>query len=246
MPQASDNVHPHELEKFERVAARWWDPEGEFRPLHEMNPLRLEFIEHAAGGLTGRTVVDVGCGGGVLAEGMAARGAHVTGIDLAPQSLEVARLHALESGANVSYRQCAAETLASEQPGGFDVVTCLEMLEHVPDPAAIVRACGELVRPGGTVVFSTLNRHPKAWVLAVVAAEYIAGLLPRGTHDYRQFIRPSELARWAREPGLTLTELTGVHYNPLTRSFSRSKDVRVNYLAAFRAQPSGPVDRHHQ
>ncbi|WP_440995938.1 bifunctional 2-polyprenyl-6-hydroxyphenol methylase/3-demethylubiquinol 3-O-methyltransferase UbiG [Arhodomonas sp. SL1] len=236
MSPSRENADPHELAKFDRSAPHWWDPEGEFRPLHEMNPLRLDFIEEVAGPLHGRRVLDVGCGGGLLAEGMARRGARVTGIDLGEQSLGIARLHAGESGLDIDYRHTSVEALAEELPGAFEVVTCLEMIEHVPDPASVVNACAGLVAPGGTVVFSTINRNAAAWLLAVVGAEYIAGLLPRGTHDYRQFVRPSELAAWARSAGLRPSAITGVRYNPLTRRFSRSDDTRVNYIAAFRAE----------
>jgi 2-polyprenyl-6-hydroxyphenyl methylase/3-demethylubiquinone-9 3-methyltransferase len=227
---ATANADPEELAKFERLAARWWDPHGEFKPLHDLNPLRLEFINDRAG-LKGKRVLDVGCGGGILAEGMAALGAEVTGIDLAEAPLEVARRHLKESGLHVHYRRIAAEALAREMPAAFDVVTCLEMLEHVPNPASIVAACAALVRPGGQVFFSTINRHPKAFLFAIVGAEYILGLLPRGTHEYMKFIRPAELAAMARRAGLNLKELTGIHYNPLTRRFRLGPGVEVNYLA---------------
>lgn len=228
----TSNVNPAEVEKFDAAAYRWWDPEGEFRPLHEINPLRLDYIEQRAG-LAGRRVVDVGCGGGLLAEGMAARGAQVLGIDMAPTALEVARLHALESGVDLEYRQETVENLAAEQAGTYDLVTCLEMLEHVPDPASVVAACARLVKPGGHVVFSTINRNPKAYLLAILGAEYVLRMLPKGTHDYAQFIRPSELAAWARRSGLALDDLTGIRYNPLSRTFSLARDIDVNYLAAF-------------
>ncbi len=227
---SSVNADPDELAKFERLAARWWDPHGEFRPLHELNPLRLAFINDRAG-LKGKRVLDVGCGGGLLAEGLAAAGAEVTGIDLAEAPLEVARLHLKESGLHVHYRRISAEALAHEMPGAFDVVTCLEMLEHVPDPASTVAACAALVRPGGQVFFSTINRHPKAFLFAIVGAEYLLGLLPRGTHEYLKFIRPSELEAMCRRAGLSLKELTGIHYNPLTGRFRLGPGVDVNYLA---------------
>jgi 2-polyprenyl-6-hydroxyphenyl methylase/3-demethylubiquinone-9 3-methyltransferase len=223
------NADPRELEKFSELAHRWWDPRAEFRPLHEINPLRLGHIEGLAG-LQGSRVLDVGCGGGILAEAMAARGARVTGIDLAEKPLGVAQLHLLESGLAVDYRLVAAETLAREAPGRFDVVTCMEMLEHVPDPGATVRACAELARPGGHVFFATINRNPKAYLLAVVGAEYMLRLLPRGTHDYSRFIKPSELAAMCRMAGLSVTDLTGMTYNPLTRAYALGRDTDVNYI----------------
>ncbi len=228
------NVDHAEIAKFEALASRWWDPESEFKPLHDINPLRLEYIERQAGGLAGKTVLDVGCGGGILAESMAARGAKVTGIDLGEAPLAVARLHALESGVDVDYRQVAAETLAETQPAAFDVVTCMEMLEHVPDPAATVAACARLVKPGGTVVFSTINRNPKSFLFAIIGAEYVLRLLPRGTHEYARFIRPSELDRWARHAGLDTVDVTGMSYNPFTRRYWLGHDVSVNYLLATR------------
>ncbi|RFA27750.1 bifunctional 3-demethylubiquinol 3-O-methyltransferase/2-polyprenyl-6-hydroxyphenol methylase [Alkalilimnicola ehrlichii] len=230
---SSPNVNLAEVEKFDSAASRWWDPEGEFRPLHDINPLRLDYIERR-GGLKGRRILDVGCGGGLLAEGMACRGADVLGIDMAPAALEVASLHALETGVDVEYRQQTVETLAEEMPGSFDSVTCLEMLEHVPDPASVIAACARLVKPGGEVFFSTLNRNPKAYLLAIVGAEYLLRLLPKGTHDYAHFIRPSELDAWARSAGLRLEDLTGISYNPLTRHYSLGRDIDVNYLAQFR------------
>lgn len=233
MPQA--NVNPAEVEKFDASASRWWDPEGEFKPLHEINPVRLDYITGRTGGLSGRTVVDVGCGGGLLAEAMAAQGARVTGVDMAGSALEVARLHALETGMELDYRQTTVEALAEEMPGRFDVVTCLEMLEHVPAPWSVVAACARLVRPGGDVIFSTINRNPKAYLFAIVGAEYALGLLPKGTHDYKQFIRPSELAGWARPSGLALMDERGLTYNPLTQQYRLDRDVSVNYLAHYRA-----------
>ena len=223
------NVDPKELAKFGDLAHRWWDPNSEFRPLHEINPLRLEWIDGHVG-LDGKRVLDIGCGGGILAEAMAARGAIVTGIDLSEKPLGVARLHLYESGLKVEYRQVAAEELAVEMPAAFDVVTCMEMLEHVPDPASTVRACAELVKPGGTVFFSTLNRNPKSYLFAVIGAEYFLNLLPRGTHDYARFIRPAELARYAREAGLQNEEIIGLHYNPFTKQFSLGPGSDVNYL----------------
>jgi 2-polyprenyl-6-hydroxyphenyl methylase/3-demethylubiquinone-9 3-methyltransferase len=228
------NADPSEIAKFEALAARWWDPQSEFRPLHLINPLRADWIEGLCGGLSGRVVLDVGCGGGILAEAMAQRGAQVTGIDLADKALRVAELHGLESGAQVRYLRSAAEDFAQAEPEAFDVVTCMEMLEHVPDPAAVIRACTRLVRPGGWVFFSTLNRNPKSFLFAIIGAEYVLRLLPRGTHDYGKFIRPSELAAWARAAGLTQQAMSGLTYNPITREYRlHPQDVSVNYLLAF-------------
>ena len=225
------NADPKELAKFSELAHKWWDPESEFRPLHQINPLRLEWIEQCAGSLDGRQVVDVGCGGGILSEAMARRGAQVLGVDLAERSLKVAQLHAMEAGLqNVQYREVAAEALAAEMPGRFDVVTCMEMIEHVPDPGAIVEACAKLVRPGGWVFLSTLNRNPKSYLFAVLAAEYVLKMLPKGTHDYAKFIKPSELVRWARLANLEPSELIGMSYNPLTQHYSLGKDTSVNYM----------------
>lgn len=233
------NFDPAEISKFDAAAPRWWDPDGEFRPLHDLNPARLDFIE-ARAGFAGRQVLDVGCGGGLLAEGMARRGARVTGIDLAPEALAVARLHALESDVEVDYRLEAVETLAGARPASFDLVTCLEMLEHVPDPAAIVESLARLVRPGGHVVCSTINRNARSFALAIVGAEYLLRLLPMGTHQYGRFIRPSELTRWARAAGLEVVDLAGLEYEPLGRRARVTGDVSVNYLAAFRRPaPSG-------
>jgi 2-polyprenyl-6-hydroxyphenyl methylase/3-demethylubiquinone-9 3-methyltransferase len=224
------NVDRAEIAKFEALAQRWWDPGSEFKPLHDINPLRLKFINDRVG-LKGKRVLDVGCGGGILSEGMADLGADVTGIDLGEAPLAVARLHLKESGQKVEYLQISAEDLARERPGDFDVVTCLEMLEHVPDPASTITACARLVKPGGTVVFSTINRNPKSFLFAVIGAEYVLNLLPRGTHEYMKFIRPSEMESWARAAGLTLRELVGMHYNPLTRRYTLGPGVDVNYLA---------------
>ncbi len=223
------NADQAELDKFSQLAHRWWDPAGEFRPLHEINPLRLEWIDrHAA--LAGKTVLDVGCGGGILAEAMARRGARVTGIDLSEKALKVAALHLSESRLEVDYQKVAAEDFAAAHPASFDVVTCMELLEHVPEPASMVAACASLVRPGGQVFFSTLNRNPKSYLFAVIGAEYVLGLLPKGTHDYQRFIKPSELARYSRENNLRPDELIGMTYNPITRRYSLGPDCDVNYL----------------
>jgi 2-polyprenyl-6-hydroxyphenyl methylase/3-demethylubiquinone-9 3-methyltransferase len=234
-----ENADPQELAKFAELAHKWWDPESEFRPLHEINPLRLGWIEQTAGPLQGRSVVDVGCGGGILSEAMARKGAQVLGIDLADKSLKVAELHAMESlVTGLRYRKIAAEALAAQEPASRDVVTCLEMLEHVPDPSAIVQACATLVKPGGWVFFSTINRNPKAYLMAVLGAEYVLNLLPRGTHEYNRFIRPSELATWCRTTGLAPQATRGLEYNPFTRRYTLSSDVSVNYLIACRKAPS--------
>jgi 2-polyprenyl-6-hydroxyphenyl methylase/3-demethylubiquinone-9 3-methyltransferase len=233
--RAMINADPQELAKFSELAHRWWDPESEFRPLHQINPLRLQWIDSLVP-LANKQVLDVGCGGGILSEAMAQRGAaQVLGIDLAIKPLKVAQLHALESGVhNVDYREVPVEALAAEQPARFDVVTCMEMLEHVPAPESVVRACTTLVKPGGWVFFSTLNRNPKAFLFAIVGAEYVLKLLPRGTHEYEKFIRPSELARWCRDAGLELQRTRGLEYNPFTRHYSLSHDTSVNYLFALR------------
>jgi len=227
------NADPIELEKFSQLAHKWWDPTSEFKPLHEINPLRLEYINRIAP-LAGKTVLDVGCGGGILSESMAGLGAKVTGIDLGDKALQVAKLHLLESGKQVDYRKIAVEELAAEQPAHYDVVTCMEMLEHVPDPSAIVAACAQLVKPGGHVFFSTLNRNPKSYLFAVIGAEYLLNLLPRGTHDYAKFIKPSELAQACRNAGLNLTDLIGLSYNPLNKVYSLGRDTDVNYMVACR------------
>jgi len=234
-PNSAPNADPVELAKFSDVAHRWWDPTSEFRPLHEMNPVRLAWIEEFAGGLAGKDVLDVGCGGGILAESMATAGARVTGIDLSEKAIGVAKLHRLESGVAVDYRLIAAEALAAEAPARFDVVTCMELLEHVPDPASIVTACATLARRGGVVVFATLNRNPRSYLFAILGAEYVLQLLPRGTHDWRKFIRPAELAAFARRAGLDLRALAGITYNPFTREFRIATDTAVNYLAAYTA-----------
>lgn len=227
------NADPAELDKFGELAHRWWDPNSEFKPLHEINPLRLAWID-AQVGLNGKHVLDVGCGGGLLSEGMATRGAIVTGIDLSEKPLGVAKLHLLESGQKVEYRKVAAEALAEEMPAAFDVVTCLEMLEHVPQPSSIVAACAKLVKPGGQVFFSTLNRNPKSYLFAVVGAEYILNMLPKGTHDYAKFIKPSELARWAKHSGLEPEEMQGMSYSPISQEYSLGQDTSVNYLMRTR------------
>jgi 2-polyprenyl-6-hydroxyphenyl methylase/3-demethylubiquinone-9 3-methyltransferase len=232
MTGTTHNVDPGEIEKFEKLAGRWWDPNSEFKPLHDINPLRLDYIDRIAP-LAGKRVIDVGCGGGLLTEGMAARGADVTGIDMGKTPLSVARLHQHESGLEIDYRQVTAEQVASEQPGSFDIVTCLEMLEHVPNPATTISACAALVKDDGRIFFSTINRNPKAYLFAVIGAEYLLHMLPRGTHDYAKFIRPSEMEGWAREAGLQLIDLSGMSYNPLTREYTLGKDVSVNYLACF-------------
>ncbi|MCC7325482.1 MAG: bifunctional 2-polyprenyl-6-hydroxyphenol methylase/3-demethylubiquinol 3-O-methyltransferase UbiG [Burkholderiales bacterium] len=231
---ASINADPAELAKFSDTAHRWWDPTSEFGPLHAINPLRMRWIDEVAGGLAGKDVLDVGCGGGILSEAMAAAGARVTGIDLSGKALGVARLHRLESGIEVEYRQIAAEALALETPAHYDVVTCMELLEHVPDPASIVAACAVLAKPGGSVVFATLNRNPRSYLFAILGAEYLLRLLPRGTHDWTRFIRPAELAGFARRAGLDLERLAGMSYNVLTREYRIEANATVNYLAAFR------------
>ena len=235
---AGANVDQDEVAKFSALASRWWDPEGEFRPLHRLNPIRTEYVASHAG-LAGTSVLDVGCGGGLLSESLAARGAAVTGIDASADTLAAARAHLEESGLDVDYRTTTAEALAESHPGRFDLVTCMELIEHVPDAAGLVAACARLVRPGGTVVFSTINRNPKSYALAIVAAEYVLGMLPRGTHDYARFVRPSELAAWGRRAGLRLVDVTGVAWSPLTDRFRLRRDPTVNYLAAFEAPANG-------
>lgn len=223
------NADQIELQKFADLAHKWWDKNSEFKPLHEINPLRLNYIDSVSP-LNGKRVLDVGCGGGILSESMFFKGADVTGIDLGEKALSVAKLHQLESGAKVNYRYVAVEQLADEQPATYDVVTCMEMLEHVPDPAAVVAACARLVKPGGTVFFSTINRNPKAYLFAVIGAEYVLNLLPKGTHDYAKFIKPSELSAWVRDSGLDVAGLKGMSYNPLSKVYSLGDDVSVNYL----------------
>ncbi|KGD82882.1 3-demethylubiquinone-9 3-methyltransferase [Pantoea sp. PNA 14-12] len=224
------NVDAQEIAKFEAVASRWWDLEGEFKPLHRINPLRLGYIAQHSHGLFGKKVLDVGCGGGILAESMAREGAIVTGLDMGAEPLEVARLHALESGVTLDYVQQTVEEHASQHAGQYDVVTCMEMLEHVPDPRSVVHACAQLVKPGGEVFFSTINRNPKAWLMAIFGAEYVLRMVPRGTHDVKKFIRPSELLGWVDETPLRERNMTGLHYNPLTDRFRLGKGVDVNYM----------------
>jgi len=233
MTHTHPNIDHAEISKFEQLAARWWDPHSEFKPLHDINPLRLDYIDRLAP-LAGKHVVDVGCGGGLLTESMASRGARVIGIDMGKTPLSVARLHQHESGHDIDYRQATAEQLATELAGSFDTVTCMEMLEHVPDPAATIAACAQLIRDDGRIFLSTINRNPKAYLFAVIGAEYLLRLLPRGTHDYSKFIRPSEMEAWAREAGLQLVDLSGMSYNPLTQEYKLGTDVSVNYLACFR------------
>lgn len=237
MVRTDSNVDPHEIHKFNQIADGWWDPHGEFKPLHEINPLRLAFIHHNID-LAGQTVLDVGCGGGILTESLAQAGAMVTGIDMGENALQVAKLHLKESKHCVDYKLCTAETMATTYPGYFDVVTCMEMLEHVPDPTSIVTACAQLCKPGGHVFFSTLNRNSKAFLYAIVGAEYVLNLLPKGTHHYGQFIKPSELCRWARAAGLALQSMQGMEYQPLTRQYHLSQDVSVNYLIHFTRDPN--------
>ena len=232
MTHTAQNIDPQEVAKFDALASRWWDPHSEFKPLHAINPLRLNYIDSLCA-LAGKQVLDIGCGGGLLTEAMAARGAQVTGIDMAPTSIGVAKLHLLESGLSVDYQVVTAEDFATQHPQRFDVVTCMEMLEHVPDPASVIAACARLVKPGGHVVLSTLNRNPKSYLFAVIGAEYLLRMLPKGTHDYRKFIRPSELEAWARAAGLKLKGLRGLSYNPLTQSYALGADIDVNYMAHF-------------
>ena len=233
MTETHPNVDPQEIAKFSELANRWWDPESPLKSLHEINPLRLHYIVERSG-LMGKRVLDVGCGGGILTESMAKCGATVMGIDMSEAPLSVARVHRLESDVEVDYRQATAEQLAEDEPAGFDVVTCMELLEHVPDPASVIRACARLVKPDGDVFFSTINRNPKSYLFAILGAEYLLGLLPKGTHDYRKLIRPSELDAWARDAGLAIQDLTGMHYDPLFRRYWLAPGVDVNYLAHYR------------
>jgi 2-polyprenyl-6-hydroxyphenyl methylase/3-demethylubiquinone-9 3-methyltransferase len=233
MANTNSNVDAAELAKFGALAARWWDPRSEFKPLHDINPLRLAWIDKHVG-ISGKRVVDIGCGGGILAESMAAKGANVTGIDLSEKPLKVAKLHLLETGQKVDYQLVSAEELARQQPGSYDCVTCMEMLEHVPEPASTVRAAATLAKPGGWVFFSTLNRNPKSFLLAIIGAEYVLNMLPKGTHEYRRFITPAELAMMTREAGLTVSELIGMTYNPFSKVYALNDDVSVNYIVACR------------
>ena len=233
MNQKQENVNPDEIEKFGSMASRWWDLDGEFKTLHQINPLRLQLIDKTIS-LKGKKILDVGCGGGILSEAMAAKGADVTAIDLAKELIDVAELHSLDTGAQVNYQLISVEDLAQQQAASFDTVTCMEMLEHVPDPAAIIQACSQLVKPGGYVFLSTLNRNPKSYLLSIIGAEYILGMLPRGTHDYASFIKPSELAAWCREAKLELMDSRGIEYNLLNKSFSMTQDISVNYICIFK------------
>lgn len=230
---ATDNVHQHEINKFGSMAERWWDTQGEFKTLHDINPLRIKFIRDYAD-ISGKRIVDVGCGGGILTEGLAKLGADVLGIDLSEDLIDIADLHGLESGVNAHYEKISAEALAEQQPGSFDHVTCMEMLEHVPNPGSIIAACAKMAKPGGMVFFSTLNRKPKAYLLGIVAAEYLLRMLPKGTHNFKTFIKPSELSQSARAAGLELQGIVGIEYNPLNKRFSLGKDIDVNYIAAFK------------
>jgi len=229
MNQATQNVDPNEIAKFEALASRWWDKESEFKPLHDINPLRLNYIDERAR-LPGKRVLDVGCGGGILSEGLCQRGAHVLGIDMGAAPLAVAKLHGLESGVEVEYQKITVEALAEEQAGTFDVVTCLEMLEHVPDPSSVIKACAKLLKPGGQLFLSTINRNPKAFLFAIIGAEHVLKMLPKGTHEYKKFIKPSELSAYIRQANLEFKDLTGMTYNPLLKQYKLARDVNVNYL----------------
>lgn len=238
--QTKQNIDPKEIAKFEALASRWWDPNGEFKPLHDINPLRANYIDQQAA-IAGKKVIDVGCGGGLLTEAMSYRGATVTGIDMGQAPLEVARLHQLESGLSIDYQQVTAESMAEQHPATFDVVTCLEMLEHVPNPASTIKACADLCKVNGDIFFSTINRNPKAWLFAIAGAEYVLNMLPKGTHSYQTFIKPSELSLWCRQAGLELIDITGISYNPLTRTYRLSDDVDVNYMIHTRKPNNKPT-----
>ncbi|MEK7990067.1 MAG: bifunctional 2-polyprenyl-6-hydroxyphenol methylase/3-demethylubiquinol 3-O-methyltransferase UbiG [Thiotrichaceae bacterium] len=231
MSQINQNIDEREIAKFSALAARWWDAQSEFKPLHDINPLRLDYIEQKVGNLAGKKVLDVGCGGGILSEGLAAKGAEVYGIDMSDAALNVAKLHLFESNLKVEYQQIAVEEFAEQHAGEFDVIVCMEMMEHVPEPYSVIQACTQLVKPDGQVFFSTLNRNPKSYLFAIIGAEYVLNLLPRGTHDYSRFIQPVELANWARLAGLEVRDFTGMSYNPLTQHYWLNSDVSVNYLA---------------
>lgn len=233
MNQTQDNVNPSEIEKFSSMASHWWDPEGDFKTLHQINPLRLNLVDKTVS-LAGKDVLDVGCGGGILSESMAIKGANVTAIDLGKELLDVADLHSLDTGVKVNYQHISVEKLAQQKPNSFDCVTCMEMLEHVPDPVSIIEACSTLVKDGGYVFLSTLNRNPKSYLLSIVGAEYLLGMLPKGTHDYASFIKPSELASWARQAGLELIDSRGIEYNLISKSFSMTNNISVNYICVFK------------
>ncbi|PWQ96522.1 bifunctional 2-polyprenyl-6-hydroxyphenol methylase/3-demethylubiquinol 3-O-methyltransferase UbiG [Leucothrix arctica] len=228
------NVDQQEIKKFEDIAHRWWDLDSEFKPLHQINPLRLNYIDQLAGGLSGKKVIDIGCGGGILSESMALRGAEVTGIDMGESPISVAQLHSLEAGVEIDYQQITAEEMAEQRPAQYDVVTCMEMLEHVPDPAAIIAACASLVKPDGHIFFSTINRNPKAFALMIIGAEYVLRMVPKGTHEYGKFIRPSELEGWGRQSNLSLKDIKGMTYNPIFQNYKLGSDVDVNYLMHFK------------
>jgi len=230
MTETAHNIDPAEIAKFEALASRWWDANSEFKPLHDINPLRLNYVEEHSGGLAGKKVLDVGCGGGILSEGMAQRGAEVTGIDMGEAPLTVARLHLYESGAKVDYQRSTVEQFAQQHPDQYDVITCMEMMEHVPDPASVIRACATLVKPGGHVFLSTINRNAKSFLFAIVGAEYLLNMLPKGTHEYQKFIRPGEIGEWCRHAGLSLQNMTGMTYNPLTKEYKLGNDIDVNYM----------------
>ncbi len=230
MNNRAANIDPSEIAKFEALASRWWDPNSEFKPLHDINPLRLNYIEQHCNGLAGKKVLDVGCGGGLLSEGMARRGAEVTGIDMGEAPLTVAKLHLYESGQKVDYQQSTAEDFAQQHPGQYDVITCLEMLEHVPDPASVIQACAQLVKPGGQLFFSSINRNAKAFAFAIIGAEYLLKMLPKGTHEYQKFIKPSEMSSWCRQANMTPLDITGMSYNPFNKEYKLGSDVDVNYL----------------